>query len=79
MVDRVLQGAAQIAIGLVFGLVLAGLLARGLEILLFRVEPWDPLTFVAISLVLAATGLAATFVPARRATRVHPMAALRYE
>jgi predicted permease len=73
------QGMIQMAIGVALGLALASLLARGLEILLYRVEAWDPLTFISISLVLTAVGLLASYVPALRATRVEPMAALRYE
>jgi predicted permease len=73
------QGMIQIAIGVVLGLALAGLLARGLEILLYRVEAWDPMTFISISLVLTAVGLLASYIPALRATRVEPIAALRYE
>jgi predicted permease len=73
------QGMIQIAIGVILGVALAGLLARGLEILLYRVEAWDPMTFISISLVLTAVGLLASYIPALRATRVEPIAALRYE
>ena len=73
------QGMIQMAIGVALGLALAGLLARGLEILLYGIEGWDPLTYISISLVLTAVGLLASYVPARRATRLEPMAALRYE
>ncbi len=73
------QGAYQVGTGVLIGLGLAVLLARGLRIILFRVEPTDPVMFAGITLVLVATGLLACFVPARRATRVDPMVALRYE
>jgi putative ABC transport system permease protein len=47
--------------------------------LLFRVEPTDPATFVSVSALLVLTALVASYVPARRALRVDPMIALRYE
>lgn len=72
------QGMIRIAIGLAAGLVLAGVLARGLELVLFQVEPWDPWIFVVVPVALALTGLAASWVPAKRATRVDPMVALRH-
>ena len=63
------------------GIGLAGALAttRLIRALLFHVEPTDSATFAAISLLLAATALAASYIPARRAMRVDPMVALRYE
>lgn len=73
------QGVVQLCIGLVLGLGLAVLLSRGMGILLFGVEPLDPTTFLVIILVLAGTGLLASLIPARRATRVDPVIALRYE
>jgi len=47
--------------------------------LLFHVEPTDSATFAAIALILFATALIASYIPARRAMRVDPMVALRYE
>ena len=73
------QGVIQLAIGLVLGLGLAVLLSGGLEIVLFGVEPLDPTTFVAIAAVLAGAGALATYFPARRATRIDPVIALRYD
>jgi predicted permease len=73
------QGAIQVGAGVTIGLGLAFLLSRMLRIILFRVEPTDPVMFAGITLVLVATGLLACFIPARRATRVDPMVALRYE
>jgi len=71
------QGAVQVFVGLFVGLGLGALLSRGLQEGFTLVEPWDPSVFVAISLVLLATSFLATIVPARRATRVDPVEALR--
>jgi putative ABC transport system permease protein len=73
------QAMAQIAVGLVFGLALAAAISRLLAIVLFDVEPRDPVVFGGIIIVLALTGAAATFLPARRATRVDPQVAFRWE
>jgi putative ABC transport system permease protein len=73
------QGAALIAAGLVIGLGGAFEIARSLRSLLYGVKPADPLSFAAVALVLLAAGLAASYLPARRATRVDPIVALRYE
>jgi len=72
-------GATQIAIGLVLGVALALLLSRALGSMLFNVDPWDSMIFVTVILTLAATGLVASLIPARRATQVDPVAALSYE
>jgi len=73
------QGAIQVGIGMALGLALAALLSRGLELVLFQVEPWDPFVFALIAVVLAAVGMLASYIPALRATRVDPAVALRYE
>ena len=73
------QGTVQILAGLLVGLVLAGVLSRGLRAMLFGVEPWDPVIFLIISGVMLASGLTASLIPARRATRVDPVEALRTE
>jgi predicted permease len=73
------QGTVQMALGLLAGLLLAGLLSRGLQAMLFGVEPWDPSVFAVISLVMLGSGLTASLIPARRATRVDPVVALRSE
>jgi predicted permease len=73
------QSGLPVGAGLVVGLGLAGALTPLLSSLLFAVRPGDPLTYAAISLVLAAVGVAACYIPARRATKVDPMIALRCE
>jgi putative ABC transport system permease protein len=73
------QGVVLTAIGLGIGLAGAFLLTRSLQSLLFGVRPTDPLTFVAVSVSLLCTGLLASYIPARRATKVDPMTALRWE
>jgi putative ABC transport system permease protein len=73
------QNLALIGTGTGAGLAIAWSSTRQLSGLLFGVSPFDPATFVAASLVLAAAAMAASYVPARRATRVDPMGALRGE
>jgi putative ABC transport system permease protein len=75
----VAQGFRLAAGGLVLGIVAALLLTRLLSSLLFGINPHDPLTFGAVSLMLAAAAILACYIPARRATRVDPIVALRYE
>ena len=72
-------GATQVAIGLTIGVVLALGLSRGMAIMLFNVEPWDAGIFTVVVVTLAVTGLVASVIPARRATRVDPVDALAYE
>ena len=71
------QGMTLAAAGVVIGLPLAGAASRLLGSLLFGVPPIDPMTFTSAALLFAIVGLAACYVPARRATRVDAMEALR--
>ena len=73
------QGLALTAIGLALGLLGALGLTRSLASLLYGVHATDPASFVAVAVVLLAAGALASYLPARRATRVDPMVALRYE
>ena len=77
------QGAAQIAVGLALGLGLALSLARlaadGIQNTLFGVTGRDPFIYVAVAALVSIVSIVATFVPARRATRVDPVIALRAE
>ncbi len=73
------QGMALVVTGMALGLVGALGLTRILQTLLFEVKPFDPLTFLFVILGLGAVALLACWLPARRAARVNPMEALRYE
>jgi putative ABC transport system permease protein len=74
-----LQGARIVSAGLIIGVLAAFGLTRYLEKLLFSVSPADPSTFALVALVLAFVAVLACYIPARRALRVDPMTALRYE
>lgn len=73
------QGAGMTLIGVLCGLALALFFTRLMAGLLFGVTPTDLPTFVSVTVVLFAVALAATYIPARRATKVDPMQTLRYE
>jgi predicted permease len=73
------QGMALVAVGLGIGLTCAWALTRSLRALLFQVTPTDPMTFAAVAVLLACAALVACYVPARRASRIDPLVALRSE
>ena len=73
------QGMRMVAAGLVLGLLASLALTRVMSSLLFNVSATDPATFILVSLLLAVVAFLASYLPARRATRVDPMVALRYE
>jgi ABC-type antimicrobial peptide transport system permease subunit len=73
------QGAAVVLTGMAIGLAGAYVVTRLMSSLLYKVSATDPATFVFISALLAAVAFAACYIPARRAMKVDPMIALRYE
>ena len=73
------HGMRHTVIGLLLGGVAAFFAAHTMTTLLFGIRPGDPLTYIGIAVVLALAALAACYIPARRATAVDPMVALRYE
>src|SRR5262245_21911038 len=80
VVGMVLRRGMTLALaGIAIGLLAAFAATRFITTLLFEVKPTDPATLIGVAILLAAFSLAATYVPARRATRVDPMIALRHE
>ena len=71
------QGIVQVAVGMVLGLGLSAAIAQVMQIILFEVEPRDPVIFGGVVGVLSVVALIACLVPARRATRIDPLVALR--
>jgi predicted permease len=73
------QGATMALAGLALGLVASFALTRWMASMLFGVSVADPLTYAAVVVILLAVALSASWIPARRATRIDPLVALRYE
>jgi putative ABC transport system permease protein len=73
------QGMTLVLVGVIVGLVAASLLTYMISTLLYEVSPTDPATFIGVSLLLIVVAFFAGYIPARRATRVEPLVALRYE
>jgi putative ABC transport system permease protein len=73
------KGMALVLVGIGIGLIAAIALTRLLQTLLFEVSAMDPLTILVVAILLAAVALLACYLPARRAARINPVTALRYE
>jgi putative ABC transport system permease protein len=75
----VVHGMRLVGIGIVIGAAGALAASRLLQTFLFEIKPFDPITFVAVTVVLSLAALVACYLPARRATRVDPLQALHHE
>jgi putative ABC transport system permease protein len=73
------EGMSLVGIGLLLGFVVAFAITRILTSLLYSISATDPVTFIAVSLLLSAVALFAIFMPARRALKIDPIIALRYD
>ena len=67
------------AIGIAIGAVASIAIAKWIESLLFKTEPWDPVAFISMVVLLMAIAVLAGYVPSLRASRVEPVVALRHE
>jgi ABC-type antimicrobial peptide transport system permease subunit len=72
-----LEGLRLASLGVLLGSVAGIGLARSIAHLFYNLEPWDPLVFVAVPVVLGMAALLATWIPARQSSRVDPLLALR--
>ena len=80
MIRPILKQALGVVLtGMAVGLAGAYTVTRAMTKLLYETEPTDPITFISVAVLLMITALIATYVPARRATRMNPVRALRYE
>ena len=73
------HGVALAAVGIAIGTAASLAVTRLLGTMLYDVKPGDPITLIAVTLLLMLVALAACYIPARRATRVDPLVALRHE
>ena len=73
------QGMSLVVVGTIAGLVLGAAASQALTVLLFGIPPLDPVVFSTSAVLFAITGIAACYVPARRATQIEPAIALRDE
>ena len=73
------HGQRLVLLGLCIGVAAALVVTRWMSSVLFDVKPTDPLTFAAVAVLLTVVAFLASYIPARRAMRVDPMVALRYE
>ena len=75
----VTEGMTLVAVGVLTGFVLAAAVTRPLGAYLYGLDGFDPITFASVAAILAGTALVANYLPARRAARVDPLKAIRYE
>jgi putative ABC transport system permease protein len=73
------QGITLTLIGVAIGIIAALGVTRLISSMIFGITPYDPITFVVVAAVLVAVAFLSSYLPARRATRVDPVVALRYE